>query len=107
MPVYVVALLEIHDRAEYGRYEDGFLPVFLEHEGEVLGVDESVNAVEGEWPWTRTVLLRFPDEAALQRWYTSPGYQAILPHRLKGARASIGVVKGFPTPLAAARPPAD
>jgi hypothetical protein len=57
---------------------------------------------EGEWPWTRTVLLKFPDEAALQRWYGSPEYQTILPHRLKAANASIAVVKGFGAPARAA-----
>lgn len=100
MSVYVIALLEIHDRDEYSKYEAGFLPVFADHEGEILAVDESVVAAEGQWPWTRTVLLRFPDPAALQRWYTSPGYQAILPHRLKAAKASIGILQEFPAGLA-------
>jgi uncharacterized protein (DUF1330 family) len=101
-PVYVVALIEIHDRETYRKYEAGFLPVFMRHEGEILAVDENVTPAEGEWPWTRTVLLKFPDEAALQRWYASPEYQAILPHRLKAANASIAVVKGFGAPARAA-----
>jgi uncharacterized protein (DUF1330 family) len=60
MTVYVVALLDITDRQEYGLYGDGFMEIFSRYGGQVLAVDESPTVVEGEWPHTRTVLLSFP-----------------------------------------------
>ena len=81
MSVYCVALINIRDREGFGRYQ-----------GQVLAVDEAVETLEGEWPWTRTVLLRFPDRDALRAWYDSPDYQALMQHRTAASSAAIGIV---------------
>jgi uncharacterized protein (DUF1330 family) len=94
MAVYAIALITITDRDEYAKYEEGFMEVFARHDGELLVVDEAPRVAEGQWPYTRTVLLRFPDEAALQRWYTSAEYQAIAQHRFKASTANVAVVSG-------------
>lgn len=95
MPVYIVAELTIHDRAEYERYVAGFLPVFQPYRGEVLAVDEAPVVLEGAWPHTRTVLLRFPEAAEAERWYRSPEYQAIARHRHAGAHANVALLHGI------------
>lgn len=77
MSVYFIAGLRVHDPTGYDRYLDGFDAVFERYEGEVVLVDEAPAVLEGEWPYTRVVLLRFPDEAALRRWYESPEYQRL------------------------------
>ena len=59
---YVLALITIHDRGQYAEYEAGFMEIFSRYAGEMLVVDEQPSPVEGTWPWTRTVLIRFPDE---------------------------------------------
>lgn len=94
-PVYAVALLDIHDRDEYRKYEMGFLPILAKYGGRVLAVDESVEPIEGEWSAQRTVILRFESRAALDRWYNSPEYRKILPHRHAASKANIGIVRGF------------
>jgi uncharacterized protein (DUF1330 family) len=66
--------------------------VFARHDGELLVVDEATRGAEGQWPYTRTVLLRFPDEASLHRWHTSPEYQAIAQHRFKASTVNVAVV---------------
>ena len=95
MSVYVIAQIAIHDRAEYEQYQAGFLDVFAEFAGELLVVSETPVVVEGEWPYTRTVVLRFPSAEEAQRWYTSPGYQAILPHRLRASTGNAVLVEGL------------
>lgn len=94
-PVFAVALLDIQDRNEYRKYEMGFLPILAKYGGEILAVDENVDPVEGEWTSQRTVILRFENRAALERWYDSPEYQKILPHRLASSSANIGIVQGL------------
>src|SRR5437764_311990 len=59
MTVYVVALLNIADRAGYQTYTDGFMDIFSKYAGQVLAVDESPRVIEGEWPHSRTVLISF------------------------------------------------
>ncbi|MAE95662.1 MAG: hypothetical protein CL910_13475 [Deltaproteobacteria bacterium] len=95
MPVYIVAQIQIEDREGYARYEAGFMEVFAEFEGEILGVDEAVQTVEGDWPYTRTVLLRFPDADEARRWYESPRYQELLAHRQQASQANIILMHGM------------
>ena len=89
MSHYIVASIAIEDRETYGRYEAGFLEVFAKFEGELVAVSDAPRVVEGEWPYTRAVLLRFPDAAAAERWYASPEYQAIARHRWQASTGSI------------------
>ena len=94
MPVYIVAEVSIEDRATYARYEAGFMEIFQQYRGELLAVDEQPAVIEGEWKHTRTVLLRFPDQAEAERWYRSPEYQALAQHRWRASRANVALLTG-------------
>lgn len=94
MSVYFIALIDIHDRAVYQRYLDGFDAVFERFNGEVLAVDENPTVLEGRWPAARTVVIRFPEEGDLLRWYRSPGYQALARLRATASTGAIAVVCG-------------
>ena len=95
MPVYVVAQIAITDRRRYEAYQAGFPEVFSKYRGELLAVDESPRVVEGEWPYTRTVLIKFPDADEAERWYSSPEYQEIAKHRHAGGRTNAVLVTGI------------
>ncbi len=64
MSVYLVAQINIHDRDRYAQYEAGFMDVFAQYGGEILAIDEAPAVLEGQWSCTRTVLIRFADDAA-------------------------------------------
>jgi uncharacterized protein (DUF1330 family) len=55
MPVYLIAQLNIRDRATYAKYGSGFMEIFSRYEGRLLSVDEAPKVIEGEWGYTRTV----------------------------------------------------
>ena len=95
MSVYAVALIHIHDRDGYRNYEQGFMDIFSRYQGKLLAVDESPTVMEGEWPWTRTVLLEFPDQAKLRAWYESDEYQALARHRFGASEACVAVIVGI------------
>lgn len=95
MPIYIMASIAVEDWDEYAKYQEGFLDVFSRYRGELLAVSDAPRVVEGEWPFTRAVLLRFPDEAEARRWYESPEYQAIAQHRWRASKASVVVVEGL------------
>jgi len=94
MSCYFIAQIRIHDQEEYGKYLAGVDDVFAKYKGEYLVVDDNPAVLEGEWPFTRIVVIRFPNEEELQRWYHSPEYQEILQHRLRAAQCSAIVAKG-------------
>ena len=94
MTAYFVAQIRIDDPAEYQRYLDACDAVFARFNGEYLAVDPAPTVLEGDWPYTRSVLIRFPSEADLLAWYNSPDYQAIVVHRLAGARCDSILLHG-------------
>ena len=95
MSVYLIAQIEIHDREEYDKYQEGFLEIFSKYQGEILVVEENHTVIEGAWPFTRTVVIRFPDEDEAKRWYESPEYQKLAQHRFKASTSNIIMANGF------------
>jgi uncharacterized protein (DUF1330 family) len=95
MSTYFIARLTIHDPATYERYLERFDEVFAHFDGEVLAVDDQPVVLEGEWPCTRTVVIRFPDHEEALRWYRSASYQALARHRWDAASADIVLVEGY------------
>ena len=95
MSVYIVAHIKIENREEYARYEAGFLEIFAKYEGELLAVSDEPQVIEGEWPYTRAVILRFPDADEARRWYESPEYQALAKHRWEASEGTIVSLAGF------------
>lgn len=94
MTAYFLAQIRIHDEAEYRRYLDACDEVFAGFNGSYLAVDRSPTVLEGTWPYSRTVLISFPNETDLLTWYRSPEYQQILAHRLAGAHCDTVVLSG-------------
>ena len=94
MSAYFVAKITIHDDREYRRYLDSCDEVFARYSGRYLAVDPEPDVLEGAWDCTRTVLIEFPDEAELRRWYESEDYRRILRHRLAGADCDAVLLHG-------------
>ena len=95
MSYYIIANVRIEDPAEYEKYQEGFLEVFEKFQGEVLVVSDEPDVVEGEWAFTRAVVLRFPSQEEALAWYSSPGYQKIMQYRVRASTASIVGAPGF------------
>ena len=95
MTVYAIATLNIHDPERYAAYEDNFMEIFTDHDGSLLAVDENPCTLEGAWDFTRTVLISFPDRAALDAWYQSDAYQQILVHRLAASEGNVVILEGL------------
>jgi uncharacterized protein (DUF1330 family) len=96
MICYFIARIYIKDEEEYQKYLDGADAVFSKFGGRYLAVDDGPVFLEGNAESGRIVLIEFPDERELRRWYDSPEYQGILKHRLKAADCSAALVHGLP-----------
>jgi uncharacterized protein (DUF1330 family) len=59
-----------------------------------LVVYGAIEAVEGEAP-DGMVMLQFPTVEDAKAWYYSPGYQAAMQHRLRGADYRVMIVQGL------------
>ena len=45
------------------------MEIFAQYGGEMLAVDEAPTVLEGQWPHTRTVLIRIADKVLADAWY--------------------------------------
>ena len=81
MAVYIINNMTIHDRAAYDTYLRAFMGVFRKFNGEVLAAQDAPVAMEGTWPYDRTIILGFPTRADAMRWAQSPEYLESAKHR--------------------------
>ena len=96
MTCYAIATLNIHDREGYAPYQEGFMNIFSRYRGRMLSVDEEPQTLEGEWNYTRTVLIEFPNKVDLLAWYESPDYQDLMKHRLAASSGNVVIVEALP-----------
>jgi uncharacterized protein (DUF1330 family) len=94
MCYYFVAQIKIKDELEYQKYIDKAGAIFKKYNGEYLSVDNEPVILEGEWDYTRTVLIKFKSKNDFNDWYNSDEYKAILKHRLKAAKCDTILIKG-------------
>jgi len=94
---FVVVQIAINDRDGYHQYESaGHQEIFDKFNAKVVGLDENTEAVEGSWPYTRTVIIEFPNKALARTWYDSPEYQAVVGLRHDSATSNLVIVSGYP-----------
>ena len=91
---YFVAQIRIDDPDEYEKYLEKVDEVFAKYNGEYLATDESPTVLEGEWNYTKSVLIKFNSQEDFERWYYSDDYQKILKHRLSSASCDTILIKG-------------
>ena len=94
MSSYFIALITIHDQALYEEYLAGFDVVFTKFNGQVISVEDKPRILEGDWPASRTVLIKFPNEKELLQWYKSAEYQRIAKYRREASVGQIAIISG-------------
>ena len=93
MSKIMVAIIDIDNEQGYLEYQNTVLPMFEEMGIEVLAVDDSPKAIEGEARNQRMVVIKFDDEKAFFDWYNSPAYKEILPIRLANSSGEVHLLE--------------
>jgi uncharacterized protein (DUF1330 family) len=92
---YFVAQIRINNHEEYQKYLDKFDDIFTRYKGEYLAIDESPILLEGEWAYTKSVLIKFNSKQDFEDWYYSDDYQTILQYRLSSSKSDSILIEGF------------
>ena len=95
MSYYFIANIRIEDEKEYQQYINQVEDVFKRFNGKYLCVDNHPEILEGNWDYSRSVVIEFGTKADFNDWYYSDAYQNILNHRLKAAICDTILVKGL------------
>ncbi len=85
MSAYLTTTIKIKAPDVFRDYATKARETILAHGGDVLMVGKVTGALAGAADHHFEIVVRFADTAAIQGWYTSPEYQALIPLRDAGA----------------------
>ena len=75
MPAYVLAELEITNPEGYKAYTASVPATITQYGGRFLARGGFTEALEGDWPKVRRVIIEFPSMEAARKWWDSPEYE--------------------------------
>jgi uncharacterized protein (DUF1330 family) len=82
---YVTGHIVIKDMEKWNEYRDKVPSTLTQWGGELVFRGQKIAVLNGQHPYTDTVVLRFPNAAAAQGWHDSPAYQTLIPLRSQAA----------------------
>jgi uncharacterized protein (DUF1330 family) len=84
MASYIVGVLSKHNLE---RYQDYAMAGFRLIDGVAVEVAlaEQPEVLEGNFPGTSIIIMKFADNEAAAKWYASEGYQEVIPIRQASA----------------------
>ncbi len=85
MSAFVVGHIEVRDEEGFGAYAEKGLKIVAAAGGELALSGTFARALSGEHDRSTFVLLKFPDQEAVDKWYYSEDYQALIPGRNRAA----------------------
>ncbi len=85
MAAYVIGHMTVKDSEKWTEYRSKVPATLAPWGGEVLFRGRKVAVLSGEHPYVDAVVLRFPDLKAVEGWYGSSAYQALIPVRQQAA----------------------
>lgn len=82
---YVIGHITVKDAAKWAEYRARVPATLAPWQAELVFRGERLAVLGGEHRHTDTVVIRFPNEAAVDGWYNSAAYQALIPLRTAAA----------------------
>jgi uncharacterized protein (DUF1330 family) len=89
MAAYLVGHITIKDTSQWEIYMEGVRKSLLPYSAEVIFRGTLHKVLTGEHSRQNTVVIKFSDQATLQDWYNSKGYQELIPIRDRAADVTI------------------
>ena len=94
MAAYLIGQIKINDLETFKKYQADVPATIEKYGGKYLVRGGDITPKEGGWIPERVVVLEFPDMAALNTWYDSDDYQAIIGFRTSAADGKLVFVEG-------------
>ena len=94
MAAYILAEIEITNPEGYKEYTKAVPATIAKYGGRFLIRGGASEALEGEWPQQRRVLLEFPSMDAARKWWHSPEYEKPKALRQAASRGRLLLIEG-------------
>jgi uncharacterized protein (DUF1330 family) len=95
MAAYVIYQGEVFDADRYAEYAALVVPNVTEAGGRFVVVGGDGEALEGELPTARTIIIEFPTRQSALDWYGSEDYTELRKIRESAARGNLYVLDGL------------
>jgi len=94
MAAYILGEIEITNPDGYKEYTRQVPATIAKYGGRFLVRGGACEALEGDWPQQRRVLLEFPSMEAARRWWSSPEYEKPKAMRQAASRGRLILMEG-------------
>ena len=91
---YLVAEVEVNDPEQYAKYIAKTPDAVAKHGGKFIVRGGAWDALEGEAPKGRVVVIEFPSLDAARAFYQSDDYQPLIPIRQSASEGRLFLVEG-------------
>lgn len=82
---YVVGHITVKDAGKWDEYRNSVPATLVPWGAELVMRGKRAAVLAGEHEHTDIVVIRFPDQQALNGWFSSAAYQALIPLRQQAA----------------------
>lgn len=85
MTAFIIGHISVKDPLQWDEYRSRVPDTLAPWGAELLLRGKRATVLSGDHDYTDTVVIRFPDEASVNKWYNSSAYQALIPLRTQAA----------------------
>ena len=94
MSGYVIANIDVKKPEAYKEYVSKVKTIVEKFGGEYLVRAGEYKVIDGEWKYSRTVVIKFPTYEKALEWYNSEEYKPVKPIRLENTLTNAIIIKG-------------
>ena len=91
---FVIFNIDVTNPEDYNEYNTKVKPIVEKFGGEYIVRGGTNQVVEGNWQYSRTIVLKFPSYEKALEWYNSEEYQPIKQIRLDNAISNGIIIQG-------------
>ncbi len=91
---FVIFNIDVTNPEDYNEYIIKVKPIVEKFGGEYIVRGGTNQVVEGNWQYSRTIVLKFPSYEKALEWYNSEEYQPIKQIRLDNAISNGIIIQG-------------
>lgn len=94
---YLIAEIDVQDAERYAEYTAQTPAAIAKHGGKFVVRGGAWDAVEGQPPQGRVVVIEFPSLETARTFYQSDDYQPLIPIRQSASKGRVFIVEGADT----------
>jgi uncharacterized protein (DUF1330 family) len=99
MPALFIADIHVKDPDSYAKYRSANPDIVNKYGGRYIAVGGEVRVLEGDWIPRRTIIIEFPDMAAVMAFYNSDEYVELRKIRWESADSRLVAIETLPHPI--------